>query len=239
MNAPAAANALETAALDDVAGALALPTAPDDLLMVACFQTKGLRLAYPLNRRDVEADIRWARRFLSSVGVVAGDTVAVSAACSELGHFWPYECAIEALDACVAMAENVSFDARRTEMFLRRFEVRAAFGISDEILNGLEMADLPLYKTFASTPLVFARDAAAERLRKAGLDPWRMVTLGPLFAFVSPRGEVHYDEEEWLLESIGGEVHVSARQPRAKPLFRLPVGVAGQAPAGEHGWRFA
>jgi hypothetical protein len=120
-----------------------------------------------------------------------------------------------------------------------RFQVRAAFGISDEILNGLEMADLSLHKTFASTPLVFARDASAERLKKAGLDPWRMVTLGPLFAFVSPQGEAHYDQDEWLLESMGGEVHVTARQVRAKPLFRLPVGVAGQAPSGDQGWRFA
>lgn len=213
--------------------------APDDVAMVACFPTKGLRLAYPLSHRDIEADTKWARRFLASVGVVAGDTVAVSTACSELGHFWPYECAIAALDACVAMAENVSFDARRTEMFLRRFEVRAAFGVSEEILNGLEMADLPLHKTFASTPLVFARDAAAARLREAGIDPWRMVTLGPLFAFVSPQGEVHYDADEWLLESIGGEVHVSARQPRAQPMFRLPVGVAGQAPADGRDWQFA
>ena len=216
-----------------------IQTVPDDLLMVACFNTKGLRLAYPLSHRDVEADTRWARRFLASVGIVAGDMVAVSVACSELGHFWPYECAIEALDACVAMAENVSFDARRTEMFLRRFKVRAAFGVSDEILNGLEMADLPLHKTFALTPLVFARDASVERLRKAGLEPWQMVTLGPLFAFVSPQGEVHYDQDEWLLESIGGEVHVTARQPRAKPLFRLPVGVAGVAPVDGQGWRFA
>ena len=214
-------------------------TENDNVAVVACFPAKGMRLAYPLSHRDVEADTRWARRFLTSVGVVAGDTVAVSAACSELGHFWPYECAIEALEACVAMAENVSFDARRTEMFLRRFEVRAAFGISDEILKGLEMAELPLHKTFASTPLIFARDGAAERLKKAGLDPWRMVTLGPLFAFVSPQGEVHYDEDEWLLESFGGEVHVSARKPRAKPLFRMPVGVAGQAPADGRGWRFA
>jgi hypothetical protein len=198
-----------------------------------------MRMAYPLSHRDMEVDTRWARRFLASAGVGAGDMVAVSVACSELGHFWPYECAIESLDACVAMAENVSFDARRVEMFLRRFQVRAAFGISDEVLNGLEMVGLELHKTFASTPLLFARDGAADRLRQAGLDPWRMVTLGPLFAFVSPSGAVHYDQDEWLLESIGGEVHVTARQPRAKPMFRLPVGVKGQAPADGQDWRFA
>ena len=213
--------------------------AANDVVLVACLQAKGLKLAYPLSRRDVEADTRWARHFLASAGVVAGDTVAVSTACSELGHFWPYECAVEALDACVAMAENVSFDARRTEMFLRRFDVRAAFGVSEEILGGLETAGLPLLETFARTPLVFARDAAAERLKKAGLDPWRMVTLGPLFAFVSPQGDVHYDQDEWLLESIAGEVVVTARNSRARPFFRLPVGVAGQAPSDTQGWRFA
>ncbi|WP_175907656.1 MULTISPECIES: hypothetical protein [Burkholderia] len=210
-----------------------------DLAFVACFPARGMRMAYPLSHRDVEADTRWASQFLSFVGVVPGDTVAVSVACSELGHFWPYECAIEQLDACVAMAENVNFDARRTEMFLRRFQVRAAFGVSDEILNGLDMAGLPLKETFVSTPLVFARDSAADRLKQAGLDPWRMVTLGPLFAFVSPQGKVHYDRDEWLLECIEGEVHVTARHPRAKPLFRLPVGVKAQAPADGHDWRFA
>lgn len=209
------------------------------LAVVGCFYARGMRVAYPLSHRDIEADTRWACRFLSSVGVVAGDTVVVSATGAEMGHFWPYECAVEKLDACVAMAENVNFDARRTEMFLRRFAVRAALGVSDEILNGLEMAGLPLHQTFASTPLVFARDGAADRLKQAGLSPWRMVSLGPLFAFVSPQGEVHHDQDEWLLESIDGEVHVSARHPRAKPMFRLPVGVKGQAPADGHGWRFA
>lgn len=210
-----------------------------DLAMVSCFSARGIRLPYPLSHRDVEADTRWGCRFFSSVGVVAGDTVAVSVACSELGHFWPYECAIERLDACVAMAENISFDARRTEMFLRRFQARAAFGVSEQVLNGLDMAGLPLHQTFASTPLLFARDAAADRLKQAGLNPWRMVTLGPLFVFVSPQGQVHYDQDEWLLESIDGEVHVTARKPRAQPLFRLPMGIQAQAPSDGHDWRFA
>lgn len=210
----------------------------DDLALVSCFAARGLRMAYPMSHRDIEADTRWGERFLASVGVVAGDTVAVSVACSELGHFWPYESAVERLNACVAMAENISFDARRTEMFLRRFQVRAALGVSEEVLNGLDMAGLSLHKTFASTPLVFARDGAADRLQQAGLAPWRMVTLGPLFAFVSPQGKVHYDQDEWLLESIGGEVHVTARQSRALPLFRLPIGIKAEAPANGHDWRF-
>jgi hypothetical protein len=241
-------NAMNAIAIEATSASVAGQAAPaqsffskqeDDLALVSCFAARGIRLPYPVSYRDLEADTRWGCRFFSSVGVGAGDTVAVSVACSELGHFWPYECAIERLDACVAMAENIGFDARRTEMFLRRFQARAAFGVGEHVLNGLEMAGLPLHKSFASTPLLFARDGAADRLKQAGLDPWRMVTLGPLFAFVSPQGKVHYDQDEWLLESIDGEVHVTARKPRAQPLFRLPIGIKGQAPTDGHDWRFA
>ena len=173
------------------------------------------------------ADSRFARRLFTVAGIGAGDLVVLTAGASEYAQVWPYEAALESLGACIAIAENLRFDAGRTEMFLRRFSMRAAFGIGPAVLDGLHDMGKPLDKVFGNTPVIFARDLAVNRLRAVGLKPWRVETLGPAFAFEDPDGETYYDRDEWLIESDNGELVITALNDRANPLVRLRTGVGG------------
>jgi hypothetical protein len=77
-----------------------------------------------------------------------------------------------------------------------------------------------------------ALPAAAARLRSAGLAPWTLLPLGPLWAFEpSEGGGASYDVNEWHVEAIDGELHVSSAGRRATPFARLPTGVRGRIAA--------
>lgn len=195
------------------------------LWMVGCLRVGALTIPHPISERDIAADADFATRLFASAGVKRGDVVLITSGSSEYGQFWPYEVSLESMGACLAIAENLPFDASRSEMFLRRLPVAAAFGIGMPVLDGMHGMGISLEKAFTATPIVFARDAAADRLRAAGIAAWRLLNLGPAFAFQKPDGEVIYDRDEWLLEADDGWLTISSLKLRANPLvrFRSPV----------------
>ncbi|MDR7157091.1 hypothetical protein J2W40_003939 [Sphingobium xenophagum] len=201
--------------------------ADDSLMMIGCIRTVHGTRSYPVSFRDVHADSRFGMTVFERMGVGAGSTVLVTSGSSEYAHFWPYQIAVAELEGCVAIAENFIFDASRSEMFMRRLPIKVAFGISDAILNGLDSMNLDVVKAFTPTDAICARDGAADRLTALGFKPWRMVSFGPAYGFVSPKGETFYDDREWLLEEADGELLISARTARALPLVRMPTGVRG------------
>jgi len=196
-------------------------------MLVGCIRTSHATMAYPISFRDAHADAAFGMRMFEQMGVSAGSMVMVTSGSSEYAHFWPYEIAVSQLNACVAIAENFIFDAGRSEMFMRRLPIKVAFGITDAILDGMDALKLDAAKAFAPAEVICARDGAATRLQDLGFAPWRMVTFGPAFGFVSPEGETFYDTAEWLIEEARGELLITARNARALPLVRLPTGVRG------------
>lgn len=207
--------------------------ANDSVMMIGCIRTTHTTRSYPVSFRDIHADARFGVATFKRMGVGAGSTVLVTSGSSEYAHFWPYQIAVAELEGCVAIAENFIFDAGRSEMFMRRLPIKVAFGISDAILNGMESMNLDAAKAFAPAETICARDGAADRLQALGFAPWRMVSFGPAYGFVSPDGETFYDDQEWLLEEFDGELVISARTARALPLVRMPTGVRGTVDA-EH-----
>jgi hypothetical protein len=195
--------------------------------MVGCLRADRLTLPHPMSARDIAADARFADMFFERIGIGEGAMVLFTSGSSEYAQFWPYEQALEARNACVAVAENLLFDAGRSEMFMRRLPIELAFGIGDQILDGMAAMNLDIAKAFASTPLICARDGAADRLRDLGFSPWRMVSFGPAFGYVSPDGTSVHDDDEWLLEAPAGEILISAKNARAHSLVRYPTGVRG------------
>ena len=210
----------------------------DSTMMVGCIRTPHMVTSYPVSFRDVHADAVFAMRMLQKMSVTEGSMVMVTAGSSEYANFWPYEVAVAKLDGCVAIAENFIFDAGRSEMFMRRLPIKVAFGITDAILDGMNALKLDIAQAFAPAGTICARDGAATRLRELGFAPWRMVSFGPAFGFVSPEGETFYDTDEWLIEEARGELMITAMNRRAAPLVRLPTGVRGTVDA-EHKFALA
>ncbi|HTQ15794.1 MAG TPA: hypothetical protein VML93_00300, partial [Mycobacterium sp.] len=69
-------------------------------------------------------------------------------------------------------------------------------------------------------------------LRQAGLAPWTLLPLGPLWAFEPPGGGgAAYDRNEWLVEAIDGELRLSTVGPRATRFERLALGQRGSVAA--------
>jgi len=207
--------------------------ADDRTMMVGCLRTLHGARSYPVSFRDVHADAAFGTRMFQRLGVTSGSVVMVTSGSSEYAHFWPYEIAVAQMEGCVAIAENFIFDAGRSEMFMRRLPIRVAFGITDAILDGMAALKLDAAKAFAPAGIICARDGAADRLRDLGFKPWRMVTFGPAFGFVSPEGETFYDTDEWLIEEAGGELLITACKARALPLVRMPTGIRGTV-NGDH-----
>lgn len=199
----------------------------DSVMMIGCIRTAHATCSYPVSFRDVHADSRFGMSMFERMGVGPGSTVLVTSGSSEYAHFWPYQIAVMELEGCVAIAENFIFDAGRSEMFMRRLPIKVAFGISDAILNGMDSMNLDIATAFAPAEAICAREGAADRLQALGFAPWRMVSFGPAYGFVSPDGETFYDDQEWLLEEMGGELVISARTARALPLVRMPTAIRG------------
>ena len=210
------------------------PPPPDRLWMVGCLRVAGLNLAHPVSERDMAADVKFARALFEKFEIGPGFTVLMTSGSSEYAQFWPYEAALESLGACVALADNHVFDAGRSEMFARRLKVGAAFGVGEQVLLGMNQMGFDIAKVFSAVPLIFARDGTADRLRALGLSPWKMVTLGPTFAYVAPDGAAIHDENEWLLESVDEHILITSRNARAHSFVRLPTGVKGHVDVAGH-----
>jgi hypothetical protein len=211
----------------EIVAAAATAIDPSGFVMVGCLRTIHAVMAFPVSQRDLEADTSFALTVMDRLGVHKSTMVLLTSGSSEYSHFWPYELAIERREACVAVADNFIFDAGRSEMFMRRLPIDLAFGISGQILDGMAGMKLDVAKAFVGVATICARDGAADRLKALGFSPWRMVSFGPTFGYVSPDGETFYDKNEWLLEAADGELLVTAINARAAPIVRLPTGVRG------------
>jgi hypothetical protein len=209
-----------------------------EIMIIGCIRTPHLVTEYPVSFRDVDADAKFGASVFRRLGVGAAAMVLFTSGSSEYAHFWPYQIAVASLDGCAVIAENFVFDAGRSEMFMRRLPIKVAFGITDAILDGLALMNFDVAKAFAPAELICARDGAADRLAALGFAPWRMVSFGVTFGFVSPEGETIYDRDEWLIEEAKGELVITALKARAKPVVRFPTGVFGSVDA-DHNFTLA
>ncbi|HKY92870.1 MAG TPA: hypothetical protein VJM11_17595, partial [Nevskiaceae bacterium] len=193
----------------------------------------GLTLPYPVSYRDLHHDTTVAAELLGRMGLSRGGLLLMIAGGAEWAQTAAYERACTRLGAVWAPAMPLPHDAYRVEMFLRRFAFQAVFGITPWILDGLEAEQHDLAKVFGGVPTLIARPGAWERLRAAGLSPWRLHALGPLLAF-EPPGEsaLLYDASDWAVEAQGGQLVVTSRASRACAVVRLPTGVKGSVDGG-------
>ncbi len=145
------------------------------------------------------------------MGLRPGQPVHLIGAGFDNAILWPYENALIGMGVPFGVAEPVAIDAPRTDMFVRRFRMQAVIGLTGELVDALVSLGRDLRALLGQSTLVALPDAAST-LRSAGLAPWTLLPLGPLWAFEPPEGGgAEYDRSEWRVESIDGEL---ARQQR-------------------------
>jgi hypothetical protein len=167
-------------------------------------------------------------RCFSSLGIGRGTSVNLISKLSEGVQAVPLADALRALEAVVMPAEANGYDAARVLSFVRRFPIDAAVGIAPATVEAIENLGVEL-SIFGRVPVLVARPGAYERLRSAGLKPYRWLTLGPSVAIeCAERQGAHVDGLQWDLSTDGGEILMSSRLPVASGLLTIRTGVAGE-----------
>jgi len=182
---------------------------------------------YTVSLRDIERDTVWGRSVFERIGIRSGVPMHLIGAGCDNEILWPYENALIGMKVPFGVAEPVAIDAPRSDMFLRRFRMQAVMGLNGELVDALVGMGRDLKALLGHSTVVAMPDAVAA-LRAAGIEPWVMHSIGPIWAFESPdRDGARYDESEWLVEEDEGELLLSAVAPRASALVRLRTGVRG------------
>jgi hypothetical protein len=187
----------------------------------------GRRAPWRISHAEVGRDIGLATALLTELGV-SGQRVLWCSMLSQAGQFWPYVCGTVMAGARLSCADATYGEAMRVSMFLRLMEYDAVFGVTDDLLDGLDALDRPPGEVFAGVRLLGAHPGAYERLVALGLAPVRFALCGPAVAIGrEPGGPAGVLPEEWELSAAGEHVAITSRAPRAQPFIRTPIALRG------------
>lgn len=194
------------------------------------------QVPYEISLRDVEADALWAEAMLGRLGIGAGDTVLLGYQSSQGAQWWPWLKALHRRHAAYAPAMPSPYDGPRWGMYMRRFKLRAAFGINGHVLQALDSAGEDTRELMGRSGTLVAEADALPLLREWGFEPWRLLNLGPTMALL-PAAEAGavYNAAEWLLESLDGDIVISSQPGRRCQIKRLPTGLRGRVELSARG----
>jgi hypothetical protein len=203
-------------------------TPTSELWGVGSFAVGDRIVPYPVAKDDHNRDIGTAMKAVASLGIHERSRALVLSMLSEAAQYWPVQIALLVAKAQFSLADASRFDAFRTEMFLRAMHYDVVLGLNTEVLDGLDDLGHSYTDVFGDSPVLAARAGAYERLRDAGLSPRWWLHVGPTVAVeCDQRAGAHVDDAEWELEHDGGEILITARNPRAATIDRLATGVRG------------
>lgn len=203
---------------------------PDDApWIVGLASSAAGSLPYPLSKRDVEADTAYAQRVFAELGLARAELVHMIGDGAEEIAWWPFENAAMRLAIPWIEAEGGPHDTARSDMVLRRFRPRAVLGMSLPVLDALGELGRDLHGMLGTLRVLTATPQAATRLRSLGIACRVQALLGPIFLFEAADGSgLRYDESEWLVESLDGELVLTAVSARMSPFSRLRTGQRGR-----------
>lgn len=205
----------------------------DTLWAVGSYQDEnGRRAPWRISHAEIGRDIGNATALLEELGV-AGRRVLWCSMLSQAGQFWPYVCGTVMAGAKLSCADATYGEAMRVSMFLRLMDYDAVFGVTEDLLDGLEAAGRPPADVFAGVRLLGAHPGAYERLAALGLAPVHFALCGPAVAIGrEPGGPAFVVAAEWELAAAGDQVTVTGLLPRAQAFAGIPIGVRGSIVAG-------
>ena len=188
---------------------------------------QGRRAPWRISHEEIGRDIGVAVDVLTGLDL-AGRGVLWCSMLSEAGQFWPYLCGTVMAGSRLSCADSTYGEAMRVSMFLRLMEYDAVFGVTEELLDGLEASGHPWADVFAGVRLLGASPGAYERLMVAGLAPVHFVLCGPAIAIGrEPDGPAFVAGAEWELGAEGDHLAITSLKSRAQPFIRTPIAVRG------------
>jgi hypothetical protein len=193
---------------------------------------RGRRVPWRISHVEIGRDIGVAVDVLSGLDL-AGKRVLWCSMLSEAGQFWPYVCGTVMAGGRLSCADSTYGEAMRVSMFLRLMEYDAVFGVTQELVDGLEAAGQAAADVFAGVQVLGAYPGAYERLVAGGLAPVHFVLCGPAIAIGrEPDGPAFVAGAEWELAAAddspdSARVAISSLQARAQPFIRTPIAVRG------------
>lgn len=199
-----------------------------DLWAVACAVLADGPIDYAISWHDIAADAAFAARMLDLAAIGRDDFVFFSYIYSQSGHTWPLLKAGFDRGAKMATGMPTQWDAYRLEMYLRRFKAKMVFGVTPEVLDGLEGGGHKLSSVFGAVQTLVATAGAWERLDAAGLKPWKLHWLGPIIAIDPCDGHgARFDHAQWRLNSVDGRLLISNRLRRATTFSQAALPISG------------
>lgn len=185
---------------------------------------------FPIDRTDLERDTAWATDVLVEYGVQRGRRVHIISGGWESPWYAPFFAAVRRLGATYTCADMFSFDARRTDLFLRRLTPHVVLGLPVDVAVGL--ADAEQLDNLRPVPHILARPDAAPELAAAGIDAGIFAPVGPAIAVTLPGSDLlSYDDREWRIDAPEDELLVTTLGERAHRVSRQPTGVRGHVEA--------
>jgi hypothetical protein len=198
--------------------------------VVGRYLDAGKAQFYPVSEAEIRRAARAYLRVLDSYSIAPRSQVLIVSLASQVAYFMPLERALEERNWVISYADASVFDAARVEMFARRFNVAAVFGVSQETLKGFDALGHVPEHVFAGR-IVWATPGAYARLSPGnGYTLRQWAELGPAVGVECAIGDgLHVSSEDWCLETTeGGELLVSSRLPRLVPFERWPSGLHGE-----------
>jgi hypothetical protein len=182
---------------------------------------------FPIDRADLERDAAWATDLLAEYGVRRGRWVHIISGGWESPWYAPFFAAVRRLGATYTCADIFGFDARRTDLFLRRLTPHVVLGLPVDVVVGL--ADAEQLDNLRPVPHVLARPDAAAELAAAGIATGIFAPVGPATAVTRPDSDLlSYDSQEWRIDAPNGELLVTTVGERAHRVSSAPTGVRGE-----------
>ena len=183
----------------------------------------------PLSEPEIHRATRAYLRVLDTYAIAPRAHVLVVSLASQVAAYMPLERALFERNFVVSNADATVFDASRVEMFARRFNVAAVFGVTVETLQGMEGLGHEPSKVFAGRIVWATPEAYAKLSPGTGYTLRCWAELGPTVGVeCSEANGLHVSSEEWSVESVDGELVVTSRLPRLVAFERAWTGRRGR-----------
>ncbi|ONH55531.1 hypothetical protein CcI49_28915 [Frankia sp. CcI49] len=194
---------------------------------IARFPTATGAVEYEVSNEDIARDTAWAAGLLEGAGLGRGTALLAIGSPFLMPWLAPFIRAASATGATIAHADRWGWDARRSEMFVRRLPIQVVLGMTADIAQSLSASGL--ITTFERVPYLLAYPDAVGTLKAAGLDPGTLAWVGPATAAsLAGGGPLRYNADEWRLDTDpDGGILVSTAGRRAASFDRTPVGLRG------------
>jgi hypothetical protein len=205
----------------------ALQTSPALWGVGSYLDEHGRRAPWRISHEEIGRDIGVAVDVLTGLDL-AGKRVLWCSMLSEAGQFWPYVCGTVMAGSRLSCADSTHGEALRVSMFLRLMDYDAVFGVTGDLLDGLDASGHPWAEVFDGVRLLGAYPGAYERLAAAGLAPVHFALCGPAIAIGrEPDGPAFVAGAEWEIAADDDHLAITSLNSRAQPFIRTPIAVRG------------